>query len=370
MGFSLYCTVQENGEGEDEGVVWIERNDNEVDATDFFVSLSGNDDASGTSEKEAFRTVTQAVRAVHPGGTIRILPGTYREAVAVMGLGHADRLVTIMGQDSGVVLDGGQVMVFALFFEDCKNIVVNDLEIRNYTDFGIGATLSNGITLTGLLVTENGHGVQLTDWGLEGYGIHVDESEKVVIEENETYRNGPEPQVIPQRIMGTGINTYGNRQVLIRNNRSHHNIGGGILVEDSYDVIVEGNEVYENDLDATVDEWWDGGLWLDGGGRVTVRNNVFRDNLGPGIEISDEDFQNPTGYVLENNISTNNYYGIYIWNFGTNGWPPESVIRRSGNQFTGNSRMDVWIQDWASAAVPARNRIPSRFYGNSASMRF
>ena len=117
-------------------------------------------------------------------------------------------------------------------------------------------------------------------------------------------------------------------------------------MEDSENVVVEDNEVYENDLDATVDEWWDGGLWLDGGRNVVVRDNVFRDNLGPGIQISDEDLQNPTGYVLQDNISTRNYYGIYIWNFGTSDWPPENVLQRSGNQFTENTIQDVWIVDW------------------------
>jgi len=36
--------------------------------------------------------------------------------------------------------------------------------------------------------------------------------------------------------------------------------------------------------------------------------------------------QNPYGYILENNVSTNNYYGIFIWEFGTNDWPPEGNI--------------------------------------------
>jgi len=146
--------------------------------------------------------------------------------------------------------------------------------------------------------------------------------------------------------MGTGINTFGNTNVRINSNKSYNNIGGGILVEDSYNVIVEDNEIYGNDLDATIDEWWDGGLWLDGGGNVIVRNNNIHDNQGPGIEISDEDKQNPIGYELSNNISTNNYYGIFIWNFGTNEWPNETIIKRSNNDFTGNSRQDVWIVDW------------------------
>lgn len=45
---------------------------------------------------------------------------------------------------------------------------------------------------------------------------------------------------------------------------------------------------------------------------VTVRNNIFRDNIGPGIQISNED-QQPYGYVLESNVSRGSLYGIYIF---------------------------------------------------------
>lgn len=77
---------------------------------------------------------------------------------------------------------------------------------------------------------------------------------------------------------------------------------------------------------------------------MTVRNNIFRDNKGPGIQISDEDDQEPYGYVLDGNTSTRNYYGIYIWNFGTTGLPPENILRMSNNQIYGNTRQDIWIQ--------------------------
>ncbi|MCF6171244.1 MAG: hypothetical protein L3J31_08310 [Bacteroidales bacterium] len=57
----------------------------------------------------------------------------------------------------------------------------------------------------------------------------------------------------------------------------------------------------------------------------------------------DEEKQHPTGYVLENNTSNGNYFGIHIWNFGTNGWPDSSILVHIGNDFTGNQQKDVWI---------------------------
>jgi len=183
--------------------------------------------------------------------------------------------------------------------------------------------------------------VQLKSWEIEGYGIQVEDSKNVLVEDNDVFRNGPDPQIFPDYMMGAGIDTFGNHNCTIRNNHSHDNIGGGILVEDSFDVLVEGNRVDGNDLDVSADEWWDGGLWLDGGARVTIRDNIFFNNKGPGIEISDEDKQHPVGYVLQNNKSYQNYYGIFIWNFGTNDWPASNIISSSGNSFTDNSRKDV-----------------------------
>ena len=83
------------------------------------------------------------------------------------------------------------------------------------------------------------------------------------ISNNNVYGNGPNLQIFPDFIMGTVINTYGNTNAKISKNLSHNNMGGGILVEDSYNVLVVQNDVFENDVDATGDEWWDGGLWVE-----------------------------------------------------------------------------------------------------------
>jgi parallel beta-helix repeat protein len=341
------CDLQRNEEENDNFFTYIECQNTSVDSTVYFVSSTDGDDSNtGTSQDNAFRTLEKAFLTVHPGGSILILPGTYSECLYIIDCGDPNAAIHVSGHNGLPVLDGISKNPIALFLENCTNLRFENLEIKNYTDIGIGASFCSNMIFKDLVVHENGFAVQLKDWELEGYGIHVEESDHIEILQNDVYQNGPNPQIIPDYLMGTGINTYSNRQVVIRNNLSHHNTGGGILVEDSYDVLVDSNEIYKNDLDAWVDEWWDGGIWLDGGGNVTICNNISRDNLGPGIEISDEDQQNPTGYVLENNISTRNYYGIFIWNFGTSGWPDDSILSRSGNQFYGNTRQDVWIEPW------------------------
>ena len=331
--------IQDNG-----GLVWIEYRNSGVDSTIYYVSPSGSDDADGKGETTAFQTIARAMEAVRPGGEVRILQGTYYEALGILNGGDSDIPITITGYKGSPILDGQNSRTIGFLCEESRNLIFNNLTFQNYTDIGIAIILCHTVTLQNLVIRENGHRVQLRDWELEGYGIHVEESEHILIERNDVYRNGPEPKIYPDYLMGTGINTYSNRHVIISRNRSHENIGGGILVEDSYNVLVEFNDIYRNDLDATVDEWWDGGLWLDGGGNVTIRKNIFWENYGPGIEISDEDEQNPTGYVLENNMSIGNYYGIFIWNFGSDDWPPDSVLRRRCNQYERNTRQDIWIE--------------------------
>ncbi|VAW19859.1 hypothetical protein MNBD_BACTEROID01-586 [hydrothermal vent metagenome] len=339
------CDKNNDGLDDKSGIFWVGCSGAENNEAVYYVSNSGDDDNDGLSESSAFKTIAKALSTVNPGGGIKITPGVYNESIGVQSCGSLSSAITIEGYNGVPVLDGENKRTIGLFFNESNNYIIRNLKIINYTDVGIGFSTGSNLILTNLEIAENGHAVQLKDWELEGYGIDIDYSDNIQISDCKVYRNGPEPQIVPDYIMGTGINTYGNTNVRINNNKSYNNIGGGILVEDSYEVIVEGNEVYGNNLDATVDEWWDGGLWLDGGANVIVRNNNFHDNKGPGIEISNEDRQNPAGYELSNNISTGNYFGIFIWNFGTNDWPDESIIKKSGNDFTGNSRQDVWIVD-------------------------
>jgi parallel beta-helix repeat protein len=337
------CNSDDIGINSDGGLTWIECSGNLPDTAIYYVSNSGDDDNDGLAEVTTFNTIAKALSTVRPGGTVRILPGVYRESIGVQSCGDNGKTITIEGYMGIPVMDGELKNTMGLFFENCNDYVIRNIKIMNYTDIGIGFSNGSKLNMTNLEVAENGHVVQLRDWEIEGYGIHVELSEDVQISYCNVSRNGPDPQIFPDYMMGTGINTFGNSHVRINNNISHDNIGGGMLVEDSYDVIVEDNEVYGNDLDVSSDGWWDGGIWLDGGANVLIRNNFFHDNKGPGIEISDEDLQYPTGYELKNNISTHNYYGILIWNFGSLDWPKESVLKKSGNDFTGNSKQDIWI---------------------------
>lgn len=355
-------TVTLNGEDvSDSGTVTMDKNytlnASSGSSADLFVSKNGDDNNNGQSEDSAFKTITRAFQAAQPGDTIYAAAGTYNESLTLEYFGGNNAPITLRGASAAAaangvpaaaetILDGQNSRTWAFWGENCKNLTFENLHIRNYTDVGIGFYLSSQITLRNLMVRNNGAAVVHADWEWEGYGIHMDMCSNIYILSNTAYRNGPPPGGSKEVIMGTGIDTFGCTDSTIKYNLSYENNGGGFLIEDGVNVLFEGNRAFDNNCDASADEWWDAGLWVDGGHDITIRNNIFCGNLGAGIQISDEDFQEPYGYILEDNSSYDNYYGIYIWNFGTNDWPPENKIKRSGNQFYNNTVLDVWILDW------------------------
>lgn len=306
---------------------------------DIYVSTTGDDSNDGGSPATAFATLRHALRRAGPGTVIRVLPGTYRESARARVRGLLGAPITVIGTGGRPVFSGGGVDRYGLWLDGSRHVILERLAFRDYTDIGVVIVESSNMTLRKLRVHGNGFDPQI-GW-VEGYGIHLDESSDLLVERNRVFDNGPNPR--PWNSAGTGINGFAMERAVIRKNRSYDNHGGGILVEDSFDVLVKRNRITGNDLDVWADGWWDGGIWVDGGADVRLIRNTITDNLGPGIEISDEDCQSPTGYLLRGNVSTRNYYGIFIWNFGTTGFPPEDILKVSGNRFENNSRKDVWI---------------------------
>ncbi len=295
-----------------------------------------------------FPTAAQALCNVSPGQTVRIAAGTYPESV-VMGLFGGDAPIIIQGvpdaQGNLPVFDGEGRRSMGLALVESTNIVVENIEFRNYTDEGLYVLTGADITLRRNRFIENGRFSADPDIDGEGFGVRVEGTQNAVIEDNEAAGNGPAAKRVAQGTLGMGIDTYGLKNSVIRRNHTHHNIGGGILVEDSESVMVEANKIDHNRLDANGD-YWDGGIWLDGGHSITLKNNIITENEGPGLQISNEDNQEPYGYVVAGNIITGNYFGLYLWNFGTVDLPPENIVRFADNTIENNTRQDFRIVDW------------------------
>ncbi len=316
-----------------------------------YVSPQGDDGNAGDSPDAPLGTLAYALCNLRPGQTLYVLPGTYRESVILGAFGEAGAPITIRGlggEEQRPVLDGENIRTVGIALVESLNITIEGLEIRNYTDEGVYVLDGHHIVLRDNRFIANGRASTDPDMDGEGFGLAVIGGREVLIEDNEAAFNGPNRERWENYILGMGINTFELFDSVIRGNDVHDTIGGGILVEDGGNVLVEGNRIHHNELDANGD-YWDGGIWVDGSRQVTLRGNPITENHGPGLNLSDEDVRYPEasiGTLVEENVITGNLFGVYTWNFGQ--CPvPEDAIRFAENRVEDNAERDFWCMRWA-----------------------
>ncbi len=308
-----------------------------------YVSPAGSDENVGNDVSAPLKSITKAICNASPGQTIKIGPGAYMESVIIYAFGNDSAPITISGDTSAgsrPVMDGNGSLTMGIAVAESNNIVIANLEFRNFTDEGVYVVSGSSFTLSNCEIKNNGFASIDPDFQGEGFGIQVSDTRSIVIENSSFTGNGPGPDRRAKTIMGTGIDTFAVNGGVIRGNISSGNIGGGVLVEDGTNIVVENNTIEGNDLDASADGWWDAGVWIDGGTNITVRNNVIRNNFGPAIEVSDEGAQYPSssyGYLVENNEITGNYWAIYTYNFGVCPYPAAPILNFSGNVIENNT---------------------------------
>ncbi len=332
------------------GVECLGENAQPLEGDNIYVSPSGNDKNSGLSAEDALGTLAYAICNLEPGQTLNLMPGTYHESVILGAFGAPDQPITIQGtnlKDQGPILEGDSKRTMGIALVESTNFVVQNLTFQNYTDEGLQILESSHITIRNNRFIDNGRASIDPDADEEGFGLNVDGCSHILIEGNQALGNGPGEERWKDFVLGTGINTYEMTDSIIRDNFVSNTIGGGVLVEDGDNVLVENNRIENNELDANGD-YWDGGIWVDGSTGVTLRGNIIRDNHGPGLNLSDEDVQYPdasTDYIIENNIITGNLFGVYVWNFGK--CPaPDDAVRFLDNQIEDNLEQDIWCNTW------------------------
>jgi parallel beta-helix repeat protein len=307
-----------------------------------YVSPEGDDGAAGTSPEAALATLEAALARAGSGDGIYLLPGVYAQSSYLEEVFDPENPLWIAGEPGASILDGGGELPYALWCEACAGIVLRDLVIRNYTDACVALIASEAIAFERVEIAGCGFAPALTEAEFEGYGFYVEGSQAIAVEDSEVHHNGPNPQR-PGFLVGTAVNLYACSGCLVRGNRIHNNVGAAVLAEDSHDVVIEDNQIFGNELDVTVEQWWDGAIWIDGGANVVVRGNALYGNNGPALQISDEEGAGPTGYVVEGNAITGNRIGVYLWGFGTWEMPEQPVLRFEGNTLEANELGDVFV---------------------------
>lgn len=303
--FALSCAVDNNSKKNEE-------------KKRIYVSENGSDQNSGKTRASSLQTLAKALTVVNGGEEIFVTKGRYSEEVALSEVKFDDPIV-ITGESGASIFDGNKTKKFGISLGYCKNIIINNLSFINYNSTGIRIYCSSLITVSNCVVSNNGFDSKVEY--VEGYGIAASFSKNITISGNNVFNNGPSDYLCDtQFLLGTGINTYMLVDSIISSNCSQYNNGGGILVEDGINVIVENNNSSYNNKEAHFEKdnpktWWCGGVWVDGGNTIIVRNNTFKSNKA-GILLSDEDGQEPFGYVMENNLLQDNTYDFDIYGFG------------------------------------------------------
>lgn len=247
-----------------------------AEATDFYVSVDGDDRQSGGRE-QPFRTVSRGISmARNPGDSVIVREGIYRpkQSLNLGSAGEEGKLITLRAETGeSVIIDG----------TDCPK------------DANLIAVLNHHIRVEGLTV-RNSKNIGIVSWG-PGSRVH---------------------------------------HIEIVNNTVHHTHAAGIFagcpsIEDPVrDILMEGNTVHHSSM-LNEDRSGKNGSWgfAVGAGlskNVVLRNNVTFHNYGEAIALYLSDFG-----LIEGNTAYDNFAVNYYLDNVTNTTVTRNMAYSTGN---------------------------------------
>jgi hypothetical protein len=323
-------------------------------AADWFVSPTGADTNAGTSPAAAFRTIQRGADAAGPGDTVHLGAGTYGDAVVLRHSGAPGSPITITSDGSAVVLDAQQrdcpagkgiasgAPFGAIQMAHQHDVVIDGIEVTGWCIDGVVVQFTDDVVLRNLHVHHNG----VTLRNHEGNGIAVQAGANLLVEHCDVSDNASR-----NKFSGSGIAVFQTDQVIVRDNVTDRNAGNGILIEDVTNAVVERNTARYNIGD--VRSWGTGGIWVDGGHTITVRNNWFEGNIWAGLEITDETPSDPWAYEIYDNVAVGNWYALWLDGIGQASQPANLIY---GNTFVDNTVAGIRIVGRSTSGV-AHTRI-------------
>jgi hypothetical protein len=315
----------------------------------FYVSTTGSDSNPGT-ETAPWRTIQHAADTVRAGSTVNVRGGIYEERVSIHPSGNAtDGFITFRSyQGETAVLDADHITPDGrsgvLSIHNQSYVRVEGFEIRNYhtaerrlTPLGIDV-MGAGSHIE--LVKNNVHHIEQTfdgrdapGHGANGFGIAVYGTDaktpisELVIDGNEVHhlKTGSSESLV---VNGNVTNFRITHNVVHDNN----NIGIDVIgfertapnpaVDQARDGVVSGNLVYSitsRGNPAYGNEQNSDGIYVDGGTRILIEQNVMHD-VDFGIELASEHKDRATSYVTARN---NLIYHAHTAGVSIGGYAPE-----------------------------------------------
>ena len=315
----------------------------------FYVSTTGDDSNPGT-QSAPWRTVQHAADTVRAGSTVNVRGGVYEELVSIKASGNAtDGYITLRSYPGETaILDAAHFTPSErqgiLTIHNQSYIRIEGFEIRNFRT-AEHRLAPLGISVMGAgshieLLKNDVHHIEQTFSGRDkpgsggnGFGIAVYGTDaktpisELVIDGNEVHhlQTGSSESLV---VNGNVTNFRITHNVVHDNN----NIGIDVIgfertapdpaVDQARDGVVSGNLVYNitsRGNPAYRDEENSDGIYVDGGTRVLIEQNVMHD-VDFGIELASEHKDRATSYITARN---NLIYRSHTAGVSIGGYAPE-----------------------------------------------
>jgi len=314
-----------------------------------YVATTGDDSNPGT-QTAPWRTVQHAADSVHAGSTVNVRGGVYEELINISGSGNAtDGYITFRSYpgetavlDAEHLTPSGRSGVVTI--QNKSYVRIEGFEIRNFhtaehrlTPLGI-SVIGSGSHIE--LLKNNVHHIEQTFDGRDapgrggnGFGIAVYGTDaktpirELVIDGNEVHhlKTGSSESLV---VNGNVTNFRITHNIVHDNNnigidvigfehtapdpatdQARDGVVSGNLV---YNITSRGNPAYGNDESSD-------GIYVDGGTRVVIEQNVIHD-VDFGIELASEHKDRATSYITARN---NLIYHCHTAGVSIGGYAPE-----------------------------------------------
>jgi Right handed beta helix region len=180
-----------------------------------------------------FSSINAAANAASPGGTIKVFPGTYKEAVVIwkplslIGTDSSNTIIDATGLSNAIYVDG-------LDNPGLRNVLVTGFTLENSNYEGLLITNTINVTIK---------------------GNHVTGNDVLLDIDNDTCPGQPPFETGEDFDCGEGVHIMGVSYSTIANNLINNNSGGILISDDTgqtHDNLITGNSVRNNPFDCGI----------------------------------------------------------------------------------------------------------------------